>query len=328
MSFTKNVSWLAIFCLLLCALLWGGCGQSSSGSGDSGTFDTTVLNKSKTGTFFASSVTSVASTAASGNTSTPSLRGYAILSGPPSTFFDAISSDGYCTVSGFHASETVSVRLYTVGGDIVNTSYLSGKTLADFTGYNWDDLFGGTGPAGSDIMGWSGSYASVNTLARYIVWSGIAPGLWQQVVTSLPTTPPFSLPTPEAGDMVGSMEARVVISGSGVSGLINMEIGVSSSSDMYCAPVSGAGSGSITIGDVVLSAEAAVGFSAGDPASLYIHGTTNDGSTVAVWCVADGSGTGEVRNTAGSLEATLSIAANGLVTLTYEATGATTSYQW
>jgi hypothetical protein len=108
------------------------------------------------------------------------------------------------------------------------------------------------------------------------------------------------------------MDAVVTISGSDVNGIINMDMVLNDDPEQYAAPVSGTGSGTITVetGSTVTTLEAALNVTFSNDGvynTLNMIGTTPDHYTVVVNCIADGSGTGTVSNESGSLVATLEV---------------------
>ena len=325
------VSFLVI--LFLSTGLIFGCGQST----DTTTTTTTttlppssseLVNTSKAGAMFASSGNNMADVAS--NSQAPSVSSLSVLdvraaSGPPSSFFNPPDANGYVTVDGFHASETVKVRYVTEGGDPVDPDYLSDKTIAILEDFDWDTMFTGSGtsPTRTQVLTFAGSptYEAATTIADYITWSFTAPQTeagWRQdpgVETELATNH-FTNPTPEALDKVDAMEGVVTLSNE-VTGTLNMNITVKSEDD-YGMPTGGTGSGTLEVPGTVeaesitLTATMEVTFTdEGSNESLSVTGTTADNYTLTMNCVADGSGTGAIKDGAGTTIATMEITVVG-----------------
>jgi len=301
-------------------------------------------SKAKAGAFFASSGTGIAGVAEDAASLSSTASGLGIqtvtAAGLPNSFYSAPDASGYYIVEGFHPSETVQVRYITQGETVVVPSWLATKSLATFEGYDWDSEFATPRVMvnTSQVTAWAANptYKTVATFADYIVWSHIA----NAEEAGYRATPAMNIlladnhwiiPTYEASDRVSSMEAVVTISGSDVDGVINMDMVLNDDSDQYAAPVSGIGTGTLTIvtGETTVTLESTMAItfaSEGVYDTLSLTGTTPDNYTVAVNCIADGSGTGTVSDESGTLVATMEISATVNSVTTVEVWGVDGSY--
>lgn len=317
------------------ALVYYGCGRVITSPGS---VSSQLVNQAKAGAFVAGSGNNLADAASSVSTSVggAGIGGTSVkaVSGPPSTFFSAIPTDGYVQVTAFHASENVKVRYITKDGTPVTASYISDKSIAKLGDFNWDNSATGSRPTPAQALAFanSPSYEALASVFDYIAWSHIAGQMEEgfrsnSALATLLGTNHLTSPSPEANDRAGSMEGVVTISGGGFSGSLIMNLALSTSEDEYAMPVSAAGSGVITVEatpPVTLDSSMVVTFtSEGSNESLTLTGTTPDGYSVSVTCgspesetVSDGSGTGTIRDAAGTQVATIVIAADGTVTVT------------
>ncbi|MEA3494050.1 MAG: hypothetical protein U9R38_06660 [Candidatus Margulisiibacteriota bacterium] len=314
---------------LATALLFG-CGQSTSTTTTTTlpSVSTDTVNKSKAGAFFASSGNSMAGMASDSKVSVSSASVSSIRaasSGPPSSFYNTLTDvNGYVSVQGFHSSESVSVRYITEGGTPVTPSYLASKAIAILGNFDWDTILTGAEPTAGQISSFISNltYATAESLADYLIWSNVA-GDVENGVRMDPTVNAalgsnhFTNPTPEASDLAGMMEGVVVISGGYATGNMSMNISLTSDANQYAVPNGATGSGTLEVNSVTLDATMEVTFtSEGSNESLSITGTTNDNNTVSINCVADGSGTGTIKDSNGTAIATMEITTAGQVTVT------------
>ncbi len=285
-----------------------------------------LVNKSKAGAMFASSgngMASVASSSQAPTISSASALDVSATGGPPDTFYATLTdSNGYVTVEGFHASETVKVRYIMKGGSAVTPLFLSTKAIAILGDFDWDSMFTGSGtsPSLAQVTSFisAQTYSTLESITNYMNWAwtaGLVEAGFRVGGASIPASLHFTNPTPEASEQVSTMEGVVTLAND-VTGIMTMNISVKSEDD-YGMPTSATGSGTIEVGGVTLDATMEVTFtSSGANESLSVTGTTSDNHTVTINCIADGSGTGTIKNNTGTIVATMEISASGTVTVT------------
>jgi hypothetical protein len=293
------------------------------------------VNKSKAGALFAASgngMASVASNSQAPSVSSASALDVSAFSGPPDTFFVPPDANGYATVEGFYANQTVKVRYIMKSGSTVDPTFLGTKSLAKLGTFEWDSMFTGGEPSSQNVIDFANAptYEALSTIADYMNWAWTA-GLVEDGVRQNPTVDTllgsnhFANPSPEATEQVSSMEG-VVTMANDATGTLNMIIAVKSA-DEYGMPTGATGSGTIEVGSITLDATMEVTFTAtGANDALSLTGTTDDNNTVTVNAIADGSGTGTIKDSGGTTVATMEISATGQVTV-YDSDGHQSTYQ-
>ena len=206
-------------------------------------------------------------------------------------------------------------------GSAVKPSFLETKALAVLGDFDWDTMFTGGEPTSTQVASFATSptHEALATIADYMNWAWTA-GLVETGVRQDPTVNAslesnhFTNPTPEASEKVASMEGVVTIAND-ATGTLNMDITVKSSDD-YGMPTGATGSGTIEVGSVTLDTTMEVTFTdTGANETLSLTGTSNDGHTVTINMVTDGSGTGTIKDNLGTTVATMEITAAGQVTV-------------
>jgi hypothetical protein len=297
---------------------------TSSTTTTTGVVSSSLVDTSKGGAMMASSGNNVADVASSGqaaSASSVSALNVTAFNGPPSTFFATLTdSDGYVAVQGFHASETVKIRYIMQSGAAVTPSFLATKALAVLGDFDWDSMFTGSSPSAAQVTAFltTTTHEALATIADYMNWAWTA-GLVEQGFRNggfpIPASTHFTNPTPEAADKVSSMEGVVTLSND-VTGTLNMVITVKSE-DEFGMPTGATGSGTLEVGEMTLDATMEVTFdSQGNNETLSVTGTTSDNYTLTMNCIADGSGTGTIKDSEGTTVATMEVTAAGQVTVT------------
>jgi hypothetical protein len=100
---------------------------------------------------------------------------------PPDAFFSPIPSSGWITIegAGMVSGETLQVRMYTKGGQVVSGTFLSSKKIATFEGYSWRSLI--TPPSGG---------APTDFFTAIYLWLTHSP-TWESVPGSTATAADF-----------------------------------------------------------------------------------------------------------------------------------------
>ncbi|MBI5699257.1 hypothetical protein HZC35_02975 [Candidatus Saganbacteria bacterium] len=102
---------------------------------------------------------------------------------PPASFSTPLPADGYMSVPGMRAGETVSIRFKTLAGDVINAAFLVGKNLGSLEGFSWTNLSSGP-PAAFNFLTVMASFdatpqygGNISSMWEYICFSEIAPSL-------------------------------------------------------------------------------------------------------------------------------------------------------
>jgi len=338
----KDILVISLFmALFLTVGLIAGCG----GTGSSST-TTTTLSDSATAAETAQSAVKAAVGVAQTSQSTgnmadtaPSASG--ILSvktysdpTPPDAFFATLPADGWITIeaSAFATGETVQIRMYTTGGERIDSTFLATKKIASIESYDWDDMVSNFNfttfaskanawlnydtdwdPADTSKMasfyGSSTKYKACTSLWEYIIFAYITPQmenildyaykLENLTPTGLSTYPSITTPEATSNDGLGTQEAH--ITGTHADGsTIDITQGVST--DATGKPVSATGSGTITRADgVVMTINSmTMTFSDGAPSSGTMDITVGspDNMHMEMTMTATGAATGTVYSTA------------------------------
>ncbi len=295
-----------------------------------GVVSSAIVNKTKSAAFFAGSGGNVANTASSvapqfGNQA----QGIRIMAeengGSPDTFGDPLSADGYVAMESY-ADEAVMIRYVTVSGEVVNASYMAGKTIASIEG--WTQASGDM-PGSAEITVWANNpvYKDATSTDDYLYWAAIS-GFFKDYYTNVvpgivPADVYFAVPTPEAGDYPSYMQGRITPTGT-ISGEITLDISLDADPNRLGIPTSGNGSASLEVGDQTLSATCEIDYST-QSGDLSITGTTDDDYSVSVDSNFSGVCSGTLHDSIGSLVASFEMSAAGDVTVT-NSTGATATY--
>lgn len=285
---------------------------------------------------------------------------FAVMSGPPAPWFStdvSATTDGwvaFSTTEVFGGNMDMSMRLYTIGGDLITGSLLNNKLTAVLGTYEALHLFLQGVDVSSGIQSFATLYhtatnqaenpyvdtdifTEADTLGEYIAWSYMLPSMesgYQQQIPGLP-----SLTSPEAthDDWAGTMECRGAFS-TVADGTMIVEV--------TCDPSEGGGKP--LVGSYTGSANLTLLLLEGQP-SLYADGTmtfsqdgdnfsfdgitmvaTNDAGDALTFSMDPTTEVGEGTITAEGSTGTVTFTESG-GTLTWEAgplTGTTTTWAW
>ena len=231
------------------------------------------------------------------------------------------------------------MRMKTRGGDLVAEALLTGKKIAVLGTVEVSDFMqtSGQSPAGLDagvqqfisiwnVLGGSPEAyddstcfkQQVRTMAEYMGWAFMYGMVQQGYEASMPSWPAgatLTYPLADSNDLIGSMECKLVFSGT-PSGEIS--ITMTASEDGYGAPKSGSYSGTSTLiipeGTMLATATMLLEDTGNGPdlTSITITGTTSpDGNIVSTVMLPGGTGTGTLKNSAGTQIGTIEFTSTG-----------------
>jgi len=255
------------------------------------------------------------------------------LSGaPPEQFFGPLSADGWISMEGRASGESVQIRLYTKGGNVIDSAFIGSKNIASIEGFDWESMTSGGfnfptfasaavnwmdyptawNPSDpSSFYGNSNKYRALISLWDYIVWAHIAthPSMESVAegaflyVNHFPISAYPKLGTPEAtnDDKLGTQETRVT--GTHANGE-TIDLTMTVSTDADGKPVSVTGSGTIhRLDGVTMEVVSAVmRFVNGAPStgSMDLRIGPPDNLRIVMTLEASGAATGTVYDTHGT----------------------------
>lgn len=338
----KKIGLCVLFVLcVFCVGMFSGCGSSTSTTTTTVAVTSTEVNAAKAGVLVASGGSSTGSSASgvgsAAGAKIMSIRA-AADSGPPASFFSPISADGYmlATTESVGGNLTPYMRLKTAGGDVVNSTFLSSKSIAKFLTLEVSNIMGaGEGQkaagmdadienyvaryvaayiAGGNVHPFSNTtlFRAISTEADYMAWMFMFPSIEAGVsvmASHIPGGPShLYMVTPEATDSqkIGGMDMKMVFAKSATG-----EIVLSVSTNTNGKPVAGtySGRGTLTTPSCSLETTLLITFSSdGPPSALKVVGTTETTpkyTVVVNMSPTTMTATGEVRNSTGTVIGTL-----------------------
>lgn len=247
----------------------------------------------------------------------------------PDAFFESLPTDGWITFegAGFVTGETVQIRMYTAGGELINRAFLTSKKIATMEGFDWltmseeggfswesfvvacNNWLSGWDPASpAAFYATASKYRSLDTLWDYIVWAHISGHMEDAINGAYASThlgvtleayPSVSTPEATLNDRFGTQE--VLVTGTYPDGSTS-SLTMTTSTGADGQPVSASGSGTWTRADgVVMTVNSmTVTFdSSGNPESGTMDITVGepDNLHMILTMAADGSSTGTVYST-------------------------------
>jgi hypothetical protein len=347
----KSMKKFGIFVLfaicIVCIGMFSGCGSSTSTTTTTVAVNSTEVNAAKAGVLVASGGASTGSSASgvgsAAGTKILSIR--AADSGPPASFFDPISVDGYmlATTESVGGNMTPYIRLKTVGGVPVDRTFLASLKIAKWLTLEVQTIMnsGGSGriPPGmtAEVISYAQRYVTAyiasspiaanrthpfsdatlfriaSTEADYMAWMFMYPsieaGISQMALNITSEAPSHVyMVTPEAtnSQKIGGMQMKMVFAKSATG-----EITIDTNTDPDGKPIVGTYSGKGTLTTPIGSMETTMLItfnSAGPPSALKVVGTTETTpkyTVVVNMSPTTMTATGEVRNSAGTVIGTL-----------------------